>query len=185
MSDQENFDRFLFWLDPNREEAGRKYEAIRLKLIKFFTCRACTNVEDLTDITISRVITRVPEIAGSYVGDPVLYFYGVARKVYLERCKSDRFKNEVALLPAPDERDDLNEKEQRHECLERCLGKLPPETCQMVLTYYKSDKTEKIERRKEMAAELGVSPNTLRIRMHRLRTTLQECMRQCLEQAEG
>ena len=52
MSDQEMFDRFLFWLDPNREEAAIKYEAIRRKLIKIFTCRGCIDAEDLADVTI-------------------------------------------------------------------------------------------------------------------------------------
>jgi len=31
---QEAFDRLLGWLDPDRESAGEKYEAIRLRLIK-------------------------------------------------------------------------------------------------------------------------------------------------------
>jgi RNA polymerase sigma factor (sigma-70 family) len=180
MSDQENFDRFLLWLDPDREEAGRKYETIQRKLIKFFTCRGCMEVEDLADITITRIINKIQEIAGSYVGDPKLYFYGVARKVRLERCKSDRFKNQIDSLPAPPEEDNL-EKEQRHDCLERCLSKLTAEESQRVLDYYTGDKTEKIERRKEMAEELGINPNTLRIRVHRLRAKLQKCLQECLK----
>ena len=177
MSDQEDFDRFLSWLDPNREEAGRKYETIRLKLIKFFTCRGCADVEELADITISRVIRKIQEISESYVGDPMPYFYGVARKVCLERCKK-----RPPVLPPPPIEDSAEEKEQRHDCLERCLGELTAEERRMVLDYYWGDKSEKIERRKEMAEELGISPNTLRIRVHRLRTKLQKCIRKCLEE---
>ena len=39
---QEAFDALLAWLDPEREAAGRKYEEIRLRLIKLFTCRGCS-----------------------------------------------------------------------------------------------------------------------------------------------
>jgi hypothetical protein len=28
----DDFDRFLAWLDPNRDEAGRRYEEIRRRL---------------------------------------------------------------------------------------------------------------------------------------------------------
>lgn len=184
MSDQERFDRFLFWLDSDREKAAIKYETIHRKLIKFFTCRGCLEVEDLADITIARIIKKIHKITETYVGDPTLYFYGVARKIHLERCKLDRFTNQVVSLPAPPEEDN-SEKEQRHDCLERCLNKLKAEERQMVLDYYKGDKTEKIERRKDMAEERGISPNTLRIRVYRLRATLQECMRRCLEEATG
>lgn len=184
MSDQENFDRFLFWLDPDREKAAIKYEAIRHKLIKYYTCRGCADVEDLADITITRVIKKAPQIAETYIGDPALYFYGVARRVRLERCRPNPSNNEATLLPAPPEEDDMQEKERRHECLERCLSKLTYDDRKMVLGYYKGDKTEKIESRKEMADGLGVSANTLRIRVHRLRTKLQRCVLGCLQEEE-
>ena len=50
---QESFDALLNWLDPRREEAGQKYEDIRLRLIKIFTCRGCLEPEDLADETIN------------------------------------------------------------------------------------------------------------------------------------
>jgi RNA polymerase sigma factor (sigma-70 family) len=174
---QELFDRFLFWLDPNREEAGRKYEAIRRKLIKIFTCRGCSDAEDLADVTINRVVKKVKEIDKSYVGDPALYFSGVARKVNLERFKKQPFSPPLPLEDSPEE------KELQFKCLERCLSELTPDNRQMVLDYYKGDKTEKIERRKEMAEELGINPNALRIRVHRVRATLQDCMARCLRES--
>ena len=178
MSDEEMFDRFLSWLDPDRQEAGRKYEVIRQKLIRIFTYRGCSDVEDLTDITIDRVVRKIQEIIDTYVGDPALYFYGVARNVCKERCK----KKPPPPVPPPTG-DSTEEKEMRHNCLERCLDKLTPETRQMVLDYYRGDKTAKIELRKEMAERLGINPNALRIRVHRIRATLQECLLKCLEEA--
>ena len=176
MSEQEIFDRFLFWLDPNREEAARKYEAIRRKLIKIFICRGCMDAEDLADVTITRVVRKVQEIAETYVGDPALYFSGVARKVSLER-----FKKQPISLPPPIQ-DSPEEKERQHKCLESCLSRLTADNRQVVLDYYKGDKTEKIERRKTMAEKLGINTNALRIRVHRIRAILQKCMMDCLKE---
>jgi len=178
MSDQENFDRFLFWLDPNRDEAARKYEAIRRKLMKYFTVRNCADVEELADIIIERVIRKVPEIVESYVGEPALYFYGVARNVYMERCRP---KPPPVVLPVPP-KDSPEEKEQRHECLEKCLNQLTLEKRKLILDYYKGEKIEKIRRRKEMAERLGINTNALRIRMHRVRDDLHRCVMKCLRE---
>ena len=75
---QENFDQLLAWLDPNREQAGRRYEDIRRKLVKIFVSRGCIIAEELADETINRVAMKVHEIVDTYTGDPALYFYGVA-----------------------------------------------------------------------------------------------------------
>ena len=53
---QDAFDTMLDWLDADRERAGCKYEAIRLRLIKIFTCRGCQDAEELADEAINRVI---------------------------------------------------------------------------------------------------------------------------------
>src|SRR5689334_2192810 len=75
---QESFDRFLEWLDADREEAARKYEAIRHDLITFFDSRVGADAEDLADETINTVIEKAPQLIGVYVGDPRHYFFRVA-----------------------------------------------------------------------------------------------------------
>jgi hypothetical protein len=62
---QEGFDGLLTWLSPDREQAGRKYEEIRLRLIKIYTRRGCTTPEELADEVFNRVTKKLPEIAGS------------------------------------------------------------------------------------------------------------------------
>jgi DNA-directed RNA polymerase specialized sigma24 family protein len=170
------FERFLAWLDPNREQAGTKYEDIRRKLIKIFVCRGCAVPEDLADETINRVIRRMQDLADTYEGDPVAYFYGVARTVHLEHVKKG-----PAVLPPPLP-DPLEEKEQAYECLERCMKELTPGNRDLVLEYYKEEKHAKIVHRKELAARLGVALNALRIRAYRIRAGLQGCMESCLHQ---
>ena len=98
---QESFNQLLAWLSPSRDQAGRKYEEIRFRLIKILTCRGCLVPEDLADETINRVAKKVPEIAATYVGDPALYFFGVANNVHLEflRRKPDPVPPQPQNLP--------------------------------------------------------------------------------------
>jgi hypothetical protein len=76
---REAFDAFLAWLDPDRDRAGEKYEEIRRELIKDFVHRECFDPEALADEAINQVIRKLPEIAGTYTGDPASYVYAVAQ----------------------------------------------------------------------------------------------------------
>ena len=183
---QEAFDALLGWLDTNREQAGQKYEKIRIRLIKIFTCRGCGEATDLADETINRVTSKVDSIASSYSGDPALYFYGVAQKVHLEYMRSrpvhqnsleaGRDLGSVKVLEAD------NEIEQEYACLEQCMDQLPQESRRLVLEYYQEEKQAKINRRRKLAEELGIALNALRIRAHRIRQQLQQCVQICLEE---
>jgi RNA polymerase sigma factor (sigma-70 family) len=180
---QAAFDSLLAWLDPDRDRAAGKYEQIRARLIKLFTCRGRQDADELADETINRVTLKASEVAKGYVGDPSLYFYGVAQKVFLESLRRrpprdlQEFSPRQAASPA-----EAGEDELEHECLERCLARLPEASRELVLDYYRDDRRAKIDHRKELAARLGVAPNALRIRVHRIRATLQECVGACVGQ---
>jgi DNA-directed RNA polymerase specialized sigma24 family protein len=173
---QAAFDSLLAWLDPDREQAGRKYEFIRQRLIKIFTCRGRPDAEELTDETINRVTLKARDIAQGYVGDPALYFYGVAQKVFLE---SVRKHPPVVALPDATKSE---ETEQEYECLERCMERLSPGNRELVIEYYQEEKAAKIERRRKLAERLGIAQNALRIRAYRIRAILEQCVRGCLEE---
>jgi DNA-directed RNA polymerase specialized sigma24 family protein len=170
---QESFDRLLRWLDPDRERAGAKYETIRRRLVAIFTSRGCHEAEDLADETINRVTAKVHEIAEGYTGEPALYFYGVASRVHLE------YLRRPAPKPPPVPRPTA-EVELEHECFEHCIGRLPAAQRELVLRYYRGVKRAKIDHRKQLAEELGIALNALRIRAHRIRAALQKCVRDCL-----
>jgi hypothetical protein len=70
MLNQENFDRLLEWLHPDREEAGRKYKIIHTRLIKFFMCRGCAQAEEMADDTINRVCRKAKEIVPAMRATP-------------------------------------------------------------------------------------------------------------------
>ena len=170
------FSKFLIWLHPNPGQAGEKYEDIRRRLIKIFTCRGCTTPEDLADETINRVIRRVQDIAETYVGDPALYFYGVAHNIHLEYW---RRKPELQPPPTPDA---PPQSEEEYACLEKCMERLPSHSQDLVLRYYQEEKHAKINLRKQLAVQLGIPLNALRIRACRIRMNLHECVLNCLQQ---
>jgi DNA-directed RNA polymerase specialized sigma24 family protein len=171
---QESFARFLFWLNPDPDEAGNKYEAIRRKLIKIFICRGCACPEDLSDETINRVIRKTEEMAESYKGDPALFFYGVANHVHREYLRQKPLRQ-----PPPTEAKPVRPEEE-HACLDQCMEKLLPRSRELVFQYYQEERQAKVDYRKELASRLGIPLNALRIRAFRIRAILQACMLQCL-----
>jgi DNA-directed RNA polymerase specialized sigma24 family protein len=175
---QESFDALLAWLDPNRDVAAKKYETIRTRLIKIFSCRGCLEAEDLADETINRVTSKLPEIHETFSGEPARYFYGVGNKIHLEYSR--RKPRSMPLEPAQENRDEV---EREYQCLERCLDKLTPDSRELVLEYYREEKQAKIVHRRRLAEQLGIAVNALRIRAHRIRASLQDCVRNCVHAA--
>lgn len=182
---QDNFDRLLAWLDIDREVAGTKYEEIRQSLIKILTWNRCAEAEDMADEVINRVAERLPELLPVYKGDPALYFYGVARKILFEyRARERQYVpldeiNSPKIAPTQGQEDDL---ELMHDCLERCLQELSPKNREMIMAYYLRDKQAKIDNRREIAEQAGIAINTLRVRVYRIRATLEQCIERCLKQ---
>jgi len=170
----DTFNQLLGWLDGDRECAGRRYEEIRSVLIKIFACRGCATPDELADETINRVAGKISQIAPTYSGNPALYFYGVADKIFLEYIR----RRPTPFQPAPCI--STEEAELRYGCLEHCMDGLPAKSRELILAYYGNDESEKIKHRKELAEQTGIGANALWIRVHRIRETLKKCVRQCL-----
>ena len=179
---EDNFAALLTWLDPDREKAGRKYEEIRRSLIAIFEWRGAYDAEDLADETITRVLNKVPKIATGYVGDPALYFYAVAKRFGFEVIRRQQARVEIEdpeKLRAPGIKDQQNDREAAHECLDKCLAQLPAADRELILLYYQQDQPT-IRYRRELARRYRLAPNALRVKVHRIRATLQACVNKCL-----
>lgn len=176
---QSNFDLLLDWLDKDRKSAAEKYESIRLRLTKIFYARGCYLAEELTDDTIERVSKKVVDIADTYEGDPAIYFYAVAKNVFREWTRKPREEE----LPEKATFNESNNKEAelRDRCLTKCLETLSVKQSEFIVEYYKRDKKQKIELRKQMAKELNLSSEALRVRAFRIRSILQKCVLECVE----
>lgn len=177
---REGFDKFLFKLDSDRDAAGRKYEVLRSKLISYFDWRNCPFPEDHADEALNRVIRKIE--AGEELRDVSTYVFGVARMMVLEIAR--RMENERTALhqvPAATLIDtESDETQERIDCLRQCLAALPQKSRELITEYYEGEGSAKINRRKKLAANLGMQLNALRIRACRLREKLEECMGRCL-----
>jgi DNA-directed RNA polymerase specialized sigma24 family protein len=176
---QEAFDSLLAWLDSDRDQAALKYEKIRGGLIKIFTGRACVEPEDLADETINRVARKLKEIEKDFSGDRARYFFGVANKVHLEHLRRKLPQ------PMPAAPTDPNRIELEYNCLERCIERLTQDSRDLLLRYHGAEGRAETELRRALADELGIATNALRIRVHRIRVTLKECVEKCIERAIG
>jgi RNA polymerase sigma factor (sigma-70 family) len=177
---EEEFGRLLAWLGDTPDIAAQRYESIRQGLIMVFISRQCMDAEDLADETIDRVAKKLKEIADHYKGSPEPYFYGVAKKVFLEYTRQNR--HPVAVPPTPDAPDE--ETEAYYNCLDDCLERLTPENRNLILAYYGEKKRHKIASRKNLREQMSLKAGALRARTFRIRTTLEKCVRHCLAEKQ-
>jgi RNA polymerase sigma factor (sigma-70 family) len=185
-----SFDSLLAHLGPDRESAAQVYLELRRSLFMFFATRGAVNPDEMADETIYRAARRLSEGERITTENPSNYFYGVARNVWRESLAK---KNVLIPLSADDPAGRaqatpydllLNARERieteiKHECLENCLGRLDPEDRKLIVSYYHFSGGQKVENRKKLAAHLGLSSNTLRQKVARLRSRLAECVIIC------
>ena len=174
----QNFKLLLEWLDPDEEVAVHRYEQIRLRLINILQFRGCTDAESLANESIDRVTAKMPQIVGNYVGDPTLYFYGVAKLVLMEwRRKQSR---QTLPMPPP-ARVDAESLETDHDCLNSCLADIPKQNRELLIAYYSYESSSaKAKHRVELAQKIGISQSALHIRAFRIRRVVGECIKNCL-----
>lgn len=187
---EEAFRQFLARLDPDQEQAGQAYEALRLKLNYFFETRRCALPESLTDETINRLIRKVSE--GAQILNLNSYAFTIAKYIYLESQPGRRTASLEDCRPEDDLkaaqraetlRREMAENLFRSDCMKKCLAKLPPATQELLIEYYQDTGRTQIECRQRMAEARGLTANALYIQVHRVREKLEECLANCLKKA--
>ncbi len=179
-----SLDQILAWLNPDREVAATLYLQLRADLANIFKWRGCTDPEGLTDEVFDRVARKVTEVRPTYEGDPRLYFRAVANNLVKENLK--KVKTQVSLedvdLPQPVTTESEEEEAvDMEECLQSCLQELSSEKRELILAYYAKEKQAKIDHRSELSQQFGISVATLRVRVYRMRLSLEGCIERCLE----
>lgn len=184
-SDGGDFNDLLAWLHPDREAAAGLYEEVRRNLIQLFARHGCHDPEGMAEETIARVTDKVVRLAETFDGSPALFFYGVAKKQLLEYKRQRSVplapQHEPSTLPTQyEDRERADNDERLQDCFEQCLSRLKPEERELILFYYEGTGQEKINKRKQLAAERGVGLNALRVRVLRIRAGLRACIESCL-----
>jgi DNA-directed RNA polymerase specialized sigma24 family protein len=174
------FTRLLAALHDDPDSAGHAYEHLRRALIRFFDCRAVHPPDECADIVLERLERKLLE--PTPILDVQGFAYGIARMVMLERLRRP------STLPLHDVADPIQplpgageqREEQVRSCFERCIGALSETNRRLVLRYYEDSGRTRIDARRQLAQELAVSENALRIRIQRLRDQLEACITACL-----
>lgn len=176
---QEAFEKLLAWLDSDRDKAIEKYQQIYFRLVRIFAAKGCFDAEDLADQTVNVVASKIDWLRETFRGDPALFFYGVAKKIHQERTKPKTPPKPPPLL-------DNTALERRCNCLEKCLHTvLTPDEAKIVVRYHEGEGQARIENRKAMAEELGITLNALRIRICHIQARLRPCIEECVDKSDG
>lgn len=177
---REGFELLLARLDPDREQAGERYEVLRRKLIKFFGWWGCQDAEALADQALDRVARKLVE--GEPIRDLAGYLMGIARLIFKEHVKNQiKLRVTVENLQRRPQPVDPREQDARQECYDNCLTKLHADSRDLVIRYYQIHGPEKAAEREALAAELQMPLNLLRVRAFRIRKKLGDCLSNCLK----
>ena len=185
---QHEFSRLLAWLDDGVDSQGETYLEMRRRLVSYFDRRNRRFADDLADETLNRIGRTLQKCGVIEITPPARYCYIVARFVLLEDIRRERQHIPVdegrmpalhAAAPAGASDEGSAKRQQRLDCLDRCLVRLKPDHRELVVEYYRDAKRQRIDRRRELAARLGITMNALGIRLCRIRSGLETCVGAC------
>lgn len=179
----EGLDALLRVLDADRERAGAAYELLRRKFVRMFEARGCTQAEDLADDTLDRAGRK---LAGGQVvhGEIGGFLHGIAINVLREWWRRPRTEGLLAELRSPVRPDADAPHDRLETAFYDCYDALPDAERELVDWYYQFGEKVLIGARRDLAARLGIGMNALRIRTHRLRARLEDCVRGRLRAGE-
>lgn len=175
----EDFEEVLLWLDsgstgtavPDRDRGAEKFEKIRQRITRIYSTR-CLRADEVADQALERFVNKARRLRQTYKGDPALYIYAIAKRVHREILRQEN-----QTVTPPDPGPDPVEIELRHAWLDHCLKLLKPESRDLILRFYYGEKREKIENRKRLAEELGITSRALSLRALHIRQKLFDCVK--------
>ena len=168
-------EKFLRALDPDRERAAVAYEQLRERIAGLLEWWGAVRPQELADETLDRVARKIEEGATVQPGSLGAYVRGVARLVFYESRREPAEVPADEAIPAAASEDDGDG---ALSCLDECLATLAHDDRMLVLRYYDSGKSADVRQR--LARENGLSLTALRIRTHRLRSKLEDCVTTCM-----
>jgi DNA-directed RNA polymerase specialized sigma24 family protein len=168
--DGETFEALLSMINEDREQAGKEYCLLQTRLAEFFRRQGDREPEAAADETLDRVALRLR--SGATVPNLKSYCFGVARRVRLERYRREvreQLAHEQFYVRRPAE-SAVTETEETTRQQEGQLNQLPESDRRLLILYFSDESGERRQNhRRELAGVLGLTLNSLRIRIHRLR----------------
>lgn len=168
-------DALLVRLDRDGDRAAAAYEELRRRLVALLGWWGADQPHELADQALDRVAVKLHE--GAVVPDASLHAYvrGVAHLVFQEWSRKAAREEQVQRESSGlwEGRGDV---EDAHRALDGCLGHLTSADRRLILDYYTAEEASNIAGRRRLAMKLGLSATALRIRAHRVRERLQQCV---------
>ena len=182
-----SFELLLERLDSDEVRAGKKYEELRLKLIKCLSWKGCpeSHADALADIALDRVAVKLAQ--NEQIQNINAYAYEVLRFVWLEhnrRRKEDAAGDDLPETAVPPDIEILNEPDLRLRCLRKCMAEVVFDEKDKILIvgYYDLEAGDKLKNvRRNLAEKLGLTMTTLKVKACRLRERLEKCINECVE----
>ena len=193
------FTRLLEWLDDGVDSHGEKYLEMRRRLVSYFDRRDRPAADELADETLNRIGRTLEQTGVIVTRPPARYCYVIARFVLLEDFRRDRRhipldeprkadalraravgpESPASLVSHVVPDSSLMRRELRLACLDRCLHRLAADQRELAIEYYREQRRERIQRRRDLATRLGITMNALGIRACRIRDALRTCVEAC------
>jgi DNA-directed RNA polymerase specialized sigma24 family protein len=168
----EAFQLLLSRLSPDSETAGKEYERLRTGLVNYFRIKGHSRSVDLADQTLDRVARL---LSAREVSDLPGFCFGVARHICMEQYRAEsreRTANEWFTQNV-----DSHDDDRRYELMRRCLESLAGDEQELLKTYYRESlPRDRTSIREQLARQAGLSIDHLRLRIHRLRRKLENCL---------
>lgn len=176
------FEKLLAFLNDDRVRAGEEYERARRKLIIFFEgWRQGLLAPELADRTLDIVARRLEEGVHVKTESRMGFVLGVARNVLRDHLKTPKHTLIRTDVVSPAKKGSAGDA-QRFHCFEHCMSRaLSDLERELILSFYQEERRRKIENRSDMALRLGITPEALRSRMHRIRVKLETCVGGCMQ----
>lgn len=173
-ANEKMFDKLLARLEPDLPDSASRYKQFRLKLTKFFQWKRCADAESLADETIARAIKNVVEGLEIKADSPYVYVFVIAKNVYREYVRGEIKQRDLF--------DRLSEKAVQsdawEDCRIQCLRELPPVKLRLLQVYHLNEKSSI-----QIASELNMTVNALRLKIFRLKKGLESCYENCRRNA--
>jgi hypothetical protein len=178
------FDALLRRLHDDRGEAGLHLERLRTRLEIFFAGNRCRWPDELADRALDILAEKIEE--GESIESPHGYALGVARHLLMaERREESRapvaLEETHGAAPWTPELEAREENEAapaaRTECLRRCMRRVGGSA--LFIEYHRAGLSDEARRRASLARREQLSPGGLRKRVHTIRRSLEQCVREC------
>ncbi len=188
---QDDFDKLLDWLSADREKAGEEYENIRRGLVRLFQIKGCANPQDLADKTINRVAAKLSRLDLSKNPKPIFIFHGFARNIYREEVspagrKEEQLKTETENDLEQQTRNLFSQADEYaargRECLKDCFQNHEIYDRRLFVKYYCTKTSDRAQSRLDLAKEMNITLNSLQTKVYRMKLSLRDCIKNCLNE---